>query len=98
MSNDRPDYQAGMPVVAQSLGKGCLGGLGAAVVFLLSGGAAYLLLSVMGLPENIVLFIAIASGPIIGTVIVSAYVLTRARRATLDEVERIHETTSGDSS
>jgi hypothetical protein len=98
MSNDRPDYQAGMPVVAQSLGKGCLGGLGAAVVFLLSGGAVYLLLSVMGLPENIVLFIAIASGPIIGTVIVSAYVLTRARRATLDEVERIHETTSGDSS
>jgi hypothetical protein len=98
MSNEKPDYQAGLPLVAQSMGKGCLGGVGAAVVFLLSGGAVYLILSVLGLPENIVLFLAIASGPIIGTVIVAAYVLSRARRATLDEVERLHETASGDPS
>jgi hypothetical protein len=63
-----------------------------------SGGAVYLILSVLGLPENIVLFLSIASGPIIGTVIVAVYVMSRARRATLDEVERLHETTSGDPS
>jgi fructose-specific phosphotransferase system IIC component len=96
MSSDKTGYQTGMSVVAQSLGKGCLGGLGAAVVYLLAGGAVYLVLSILGLPENIVLFLAIASGPIIGTVIVAAYVLLRAKRTTADAAEHHHETASGD--
>jgi fructose-specific phosphotransferase system IIC component len=96
MSNDKPDYRAGMSVVAQSLGKGCLGGLGAALIFLLVGGAVYLVLSVIGLPENIVLFLAIAGGPIIGTVIVAAIVLWYARRALAESAEQHDETASSD--
>jgi nitrate reductase gamma subunit len=95
--NEKVDYRLGLSVVGQSLGKGCLGGLGAALVFLLVGGAVYLVLSAFGLPENIVLFLAIASGPIIGTVIVAAIVLLRARRAIAESAEQHNETASIDS-
>ena len=98
MSNDKIDYQAGMSVVAQSLGKGCLGGIGAAILFLAVGGLAYFGLSAFGLPENIVLFVAIASGPIIGTALVAIIVLWRARRTTADVVEHHHEAASSDTS
>jgi hypothetical protein len=57
-----------MDTLTPALAKGCLAGLGLVVLFAAIGGLAYLLLTVAGLPQNIVLLIAIASGPILGTV------------------------------
>lgn len=63
MSEESPGLQA----VSAGLGKGCLVGLGLAVLFLVIGGVLYLLLSLTGLAQNLTLLIAIAGGPILGT-------------------------------
>ncbi len=56
-----------MTEIAPTLGKGCLTGLGLAVLFVVIGGLAYLVLSQFDVPPNIMLLISIAGGPIIGT-------------------------------
>jgi hypothetical protein len=52
----------------------------------------------LGLPQNLRLLIAIASGPIIGTALVIPVVWTRAVRATSpaeQDQDQAHETASG---
>jgi hypothetical protein len=56
-----------MDGIAPTLGKGCLAGLGLAVLFVAISGLAYLVLSQFDVPPNIVLLISIASGPTTGT-------------------------------
>lgn len=51
------------------LGKGCLGGLALAVVFLGISGTAYLLMGMTDAPRRIALLVSVASGPILGTVL-----------------------------
>jgi hypothetical protein len=68
-----------MNTVTTGLWKGCLGGIGLAIVFFIISGMTYLILSKTGLSSNVVLFIAIASGPIIGTFGLAAILWLRAR-------------------
>ncbi len=68
-----------MDIVTTGLWKGCLGGIGLAIVFFIISGLTYLILIQVGLPRNIVLFITVASGPIIGTLGLAAVLLIRAR-------------------
>lgn len=55
--------------MATGVGRGCLLGLGLFLLFILIGGLVYLVLLAFDLPENIRMLIAIATGPIVGTVI-----------------------------
>lgn len=70
-----------MDVVRAALWKGCLGGLGLAVLFLVISGLTYLFLSQTSTPYNLVLLLSIASGPIIGTGGLLAILYFRALRA-----------------
>ncbi|HEC23318.1 MAG TPA: hypothetical protein ENI95_10425 [Chloroflexi bacterium] len=74
------DKQAAAGLVAGALGRGCLGGLGLALLFLVISGLMYLLLPLTGLPQNVVLLLAVASGPVIGTAIALTVFLIRASR------------------
>lgn len=67
-------------VVTNSLGKGCLAGLGLAAIFVVISGAVYLLLSSLDLPRNLLLLFSIASGPIVGNVIIVFIFVIRSRR------------------
>jgi hypothetical protein len=67
-------------VVTNSLGKGCLAGLGLAAIFVVISGVVYLLLSSFDLPRNLLLLFSIASGPIVGNVIVVFIFVIRSRR------------------
>jgi uncharacterized membrane protein len=66
MTSPEPDTGR---ILGQTLGKGCLAGIGVALAFFLIGALVYGLLSLFGVSENMRLFFAIASGPIIGTAI-----------------------------
>jgi hypothetical protein len=73
-------------MVTTGLWKGCLGGIGLAVVFFIISLAVFLILSQTALPPNIILFITIASGPIIGTFgFAAAILLFRARAGNRDQ-------------
>ena len=63
----RPNNPEAARLVAATLGKGCLAGLGLAGVFFVISSLMYLILSGVGLPHNILLLLTIASGPILGT-------------------------------
>jgi uncharacterized integral membrane protein len=67
-------------VVTNSLGKGCLAGLGLAAIFVVISGAVYLFLSSFDLPRNLLLLFSIASGPIVGNVIIVFIFVIRSRR------------------
>jgi len=85
MSNNPSPWSSVQP----ALGRGCAIGLGLALLFVVLTAILYVVLGASGLPENIRLLIAIAGGPIGGTVIafvvLSLYAACRSR----DEVARI---------
>lgn len=83
-------------VVATALWKGCLGGVGIALVFLIISGAAYLLLSQLALPQNLVLFVAILSGPLLGTIGLILFVWFRRPGSQPRTTNAGDETTSRD--
>lgn len=89
-----PDTKGGS-MISPGLGKGCLAGLVLAAGFLVISGVVYLLLSPIGLPRNILLLISIASGPILGNLIVLIVFLIRSKSAQR-QYQRDHETTSRD--
>ncbi len=64
-----------------ALGKGCLAGVGMTLGFFAISGLAYLLLGPLALPSNLRLLIAVASGPIVGTLAVLVIFLALSRRA-----------------
>lgn len=70
-----------MSTVTTGLWKGCLGGIGLAIVFFIISVLTLLIVSQTDLPPGIVLFIAIASGPIIGTLGFAAVLLIVRVRA-----------------
>ena len=74
-----------MNTVTTGLWKGCLGGVGLAILFFILSGLTYLILSRTGLPPNIVLFVTIASGPIIGTFGFAGVLLGIRARARMEE-------------
>ncbi len=78
MSNSSP----GWSVISPALGKGCLLGLGLAGLFFGLSALLYLLPGLSDLPSNIRLLIAIAGGPIIGTVIAFVVLSIRVSRET----------------
>ncbi len=67
-------------VIRVGLWKGCLGGLGMALVFLIISGLIYLILIQTGLNLNLVWFFAILSGPLIGTAGLLVFVYRRAAK------------------
>ena len=83
-------------LVATALWKGCLGGLGLGVVFLLISGLTYLALSGMRLGHNILLLLTIASGPVLGTSILLAVLLLHSTRRHRRATEIQDETTTRD--
>ncbi len=87
-----PDNRAAKAVTS-GLAKGCLLGVGMAVLFAAIGGLLYLGAGLTGMPERIVMLIAIAGGPILGTVVVFFILLRRARKASQVNDEGSHETT-----
>ena len=66
MMSNNPDPAS---AVATGVGRGWLLGLGLFLLFALISGLVYLALQPFDLPENIHMLIAIATGPIVGTVI-----------------------------
>lgn len=68
--------------VAPAMGKGCLLGIGIGVLFFVVGAVVYLIAGLFPLPERIVLLLAIAGGPIIGTAITMIVLYQRVRRTT----------------
>jgi hypothetical protein len=70
-----------MDVVRTALWKGCLGGFGLAILYVVIGGLAYIILSQLNLSYNLVLLVAIASGPVFGTGGLLAVLYWHARRA-----------------
>lgn len=84
-----------MDVVRAGLVKGCLGGLAMVVVFFVISGLTYWLLSQTSLSREVVLVLAIASGPAIGTAGVLGPIYIRARRA-LNAPSTTDETAAGD--
>ncbi|GAB4469697.1 MAG: hypothetical protein Kow00124_05120 [Anaerolineae bacterium] len=77
-SNNSPGWSA----ISPALGKGCLLGVGLAGLFFGLSALLYLLLGLADLPSNIRLLIAIAGGPILGTVIAFVVLSIRASRET----------------
>jgi len=75
-----PDNQTDQLIRAGLL-KGCLGGIGLSIVFMVISGATYLLLAQTALSLNIRLFFGILAGPLLGTIGLLAIVFIRARRA-----------------
>ncbi|MBN1310423.1 MAG: hypothetical protein JXB30_03315 [Anaerolineae bacterium] len=69
-----------MDTVATGLLKGCLAGLGLALIFFAISGLTYLTLNLTGMPNRLVLFIAIGSGPIVGTLGICVVLWLRALR------------------
>lgn len=72
--------QLARQMVINSLGKGCLAGLGLALVFIVISGTVYLILSSFDLPRNLLLLFSIASGPIIGNLIAITIFVIRSRQ------------------
>jgi hypothetical protein len=70
-----------MSAVTTGLWKGCLGGIGLAIVFFIISIVVLLTLSQTAMPPKIILFITIASGPIIGTFGFAAVLLWARTRA-----------------
>lgn len=66
---------------AAGLGRGCLVGVALALAFLMIGGIIYGIGWIAGLSTNIILMMAVAGGPIIGTVIALALFSGFAARA-----------------
>jgi uncharacterized membrane protein len=87
-----PDTKGGS-TIPPGLGKGCLAGLALAVGFLVISGLVYLVLSLASLPRNILLLVSIASGPILGNVIVLIVFLLRSKKVQR-QYQKDHETTS----
>ncbi|MGF1507006.1 MAG: hypothetical protein GYB64_00805 [Chloroflexi bacterium] len=73
-------------VVAVGLGKGCLAGLGLAVLFLVVSALTYALLGLFDLPVNIRLLLTFLSGPVLGTVgvIIVLYMRSLANQQNFD--------------
>lgn len=66
-----PDPRAA-GLVGVALGKGCLVGIGIALLFAVISLLVYVLLGPLGLPTNVRLLITFASGPTLGTGVVLA--------------------------
>jgi hypothetical protein len=68
--------------VGSALGKGCLAGLGLAVLFALISLMVYLLSGPFGLDQNVRLLLTFASGPVLGTILALAvfWLITRRMR------------------
>jgi hypothetical protein len=75
MSSD----EGGIDAATAILVRGCLGGIGLAVVFLLISGTTYLALSALSAPRNLLILFTIASGPVIGSVAVLLVLLRRLK-------------------
>ena len=96
-SNNRGNWEAVRP----ALGRGCLIGLGLALLFGALSYVFYLLLGMAGLAENIRLLIAIAGGPTVGTVIAFVFLSSSAVRKSREAVAQLNpnrddETTAWD--
>lgn len=85
-----------MDVVRTALAKGCLGGLGMAIVYIILGGALYLMLAQTALPQSLVMIISIAGGPVIGTAGALAILYVRARNTHGNTLESGQGTTGTD--
>ena len=77
MTSTDPDVRN---AVGQAMGKGCLAGIGLVVGFFVIGALIYGLLSLVGVTGNIRLFVTVAGGPIIGTVIAFIVAMNINRR------------------
>ncbi|MBN1428180.1 MAG: hypothetical protein JXB07_07335 [Anaerolineae bacterium] len=77
-----------MTTVTTALWKGCLGGIGLAMVFFAISGITYLILTHTGLSYRMILFVTFASGPIIGTLGMSAILGTLALRAQTQAIDK----------
>lgn len=62
------------------LWKGCLGGVGLTAVFLGISAFTYFVMGFIDAPRNIVLLVSIASGPIIGTILLIIFAFWLASR------------------
>jgi hypothetical protein len=62
------------------LWKGCLGGLALVGLFLGVSGIAYLLMVMINAPRNVLLLVSIASGPLVGTVLLILFAFWLASR------------------
>jgi hypothetical protein len=85
-------------VVSAGLGKGCLAGLGLALLFFLISGGVYLALGAFSLERNIRLLFTFLSGPVIGTVLVVVvlYVQSLANQKNFDPKPLDDETADRD--
>lgn len=88
--------------VRVALGRGCLAGLGLAVIFVLVSGLLYLAARSFGLEQGLALVIGIAGGPVVVSAIVLGGVALRAggraRHADLQLADENHATTTRDES
>lgn len=84
-----------MEIVRTALWRGCLGGIGMALLFLLISAITYVALNDSGLTYNLVLLLTIASGPVIGTCGVLGVLYLRATRAQTSKPSGRDETTQG---
>lgn len=72
--------------------KGCLGGVALVCALGVISVAVYFVLSSLGLRGNFVLTASIASGPIVGTVLLALYALTRSfSQPPLDSTIKRHQ-------
>ena len=62
------------------LWKGCLGGVALTATFFGVSGLMYLLMQMTEAPRNIVLLVSIGSGPLVGTILLTAFAFWLASR------------------
>lgn len=67
-------------LVGSALGKGCLAGVGVALLFFVLSLLVYLLIGPFALPSNVRLLVTFVSGPILGTGVVLAAFWVFVRR------------------
>ncbi len=77
MSNDLYVGRA----VSSALGKGCLAGIGLALMFFAISLLTYLLTGLLSLPHHIRLLIATASGPVVGTLMITVLAWNLSQRS-----------------
>ncbi|NDJ51839.1 MAG: hypothetical protein GYB68_02000 [Chloroflexi bacterium] len=106
MSSEGQPPHTDLPVpsgafVAPAVAQGCLVGLGMTLGFGLLGVMTYFALSLLGLPTNIALVIAIPIGPIVGTLAIVVVMLRRSKQQAdlyLQRIQEKHEAATRDES
>lgn len=94
MSSDNSSIDAATAILL----RGCLGGVGLAVVFLVISGVTFLVLSAVTAPRNLMILFSVASGPVIGSGAALLLVLRRLSReqGTSRQIEHNDEASSRD--